>query len=43
VIAIFGLELTINMGGPEIGGYSKWLDEHVNISPLYFGKNAPQS
>ena len=40
VLAIFGLELTINYGGPDIGGYERWLAEHDNVSPLYWGKNA---
>jgi hypothetical protein len=40
VLALFGLELTINYGGPEIEGYLQWIDSHDGISPLYFGKNA---
>jgi hypothetical protein len=40
VFALFGVELTINLGGPEIGGYLKWLEENHNASPLYSGKNA---
>ena len=40
VMAIFGLELAINLGGPEITGYNQWLAEHNNESPLYCGKNA---
>jgi hypothetical protein len=43
VLAIFGLELSINMGGPEIEGYLKWLEDHDHASPLYFGKNAQVS
>lgn len=35
VLAIFGLELTINLGGPEIEGYRHWLRENNEISPLY--------
>jgi hypothetical protein len=35
VLAIFGLELTINYGGPEIDGYHRWLKEHDHASPLY--------
>lgn len=40
VLAIFGLELVINYGGPEIEGYKRWLSEKNNVSPLYYGKNA---
>jgi hypothetical protein len=40
VLAIFGLELTINLGGPNIEGYERWLVENENASPLYSGKNA---
>lgn len=39
VLCIFGLELTINIGGPEIQGYLNWLEEHNHVSPLYYGKN----
>jgi len=39
IVAIFGLELSINIGGPEIHGYVQWLQEHQNVSPLYHGKN----
>jgi hypothetical protein len=40
VFALFGLELSINVGGPDIDGYVKWLAEHDGSSPLYSGKNA---
>lgn len=40
VLAIFGLELALNMGGPEIDGYLEWLDRHSGVSPLYWGKNS---
>jgi hypothetical protein len=40
VFALFGLELTINVGGPDIDGYVKWLAKHAEASPLYHGKNA---
>ena len=40
VLALFGLELTINYGGPDIRGYLEWLSSHKNVSPLYFGGNA---
>lgn len=35
VLAIFGLELAINLGGPDIEGYERWLKENNQISPLY--------
>lgn len=40
ILAIFGLEFAINIGGPDIDGYLIWLKERENISPLHFGKNA---
>jgi hypothetical protein len=40
VLAIFGLEFAINLGGPEIDGYHMWLGTHDGVSPLYFEKNA---
>jgi hypothetical protein len=40
VLALFGLELVINYGGPEIDGYKRWLSENKEASPLYFGKNS---
>jgi len=42
VLALFGQEYTINMGGPDVDGYLLWLQEHDNASPLYYGKNAPR-
>ncbi|MDF2544942.1 MAG: hypothetical protein K0S47_4660 [Herbinix sp.] len=39
VIALWGMEFAINMGGPYIEGYEKWLKEHGNVSPLHYGKN----
>lgn len=39
VIALFGIEFAINIGGISIDGYKKWLMEHDNASPLHFGKN----
>lgn len=41
VIALWGIEFAINMGGPEIDGYKDWLIKHDNISPLYYEKNQP--
>lgn len=38
VIAIFGIEYTINLGGPELNGYVTWLQEHDNKSPLYWNE-----
>jgi hypothetical protein len=35
VVIILGVEYTINLGGPEIEGYLKWLDENNFRSPLY--------
>lgn len=40
VLAIFGLELTINVGGPDIEGYMQWLARNGGASPLYSGKNS---
>jgi hypothetical protein len=40
VLALFGLELTINVGGPYIEGYLQWLRDNDDVSPLYFGRNA---
>jgi hypothetical protein len=42
VFALFGLELVINVGGPQIDGYVKWLETHSGASPLYYGKNATE-
>lgn len=41
VLALYGLELTINMGGPDIDLYLEWLSENANASPLHTGKNSP--
>ncbi len=35
VLSLFGNEYAINMGGPEIDGYRRWLSEHGDRSPLY--------
>lgn len=35
VVSIFGVEYTINLGGPEIEGYDRWLRDNGNRSPLY--------
>lgn len=39
IFAFFGIEFTINVGGPSVEGYLRWLEEHDQISPLYWGKN----
>jgi hypothetical protein len=35
VIAIFGVEYTINCGGPVLDSYQQWLADNNNASPLY--------
>jgi hypothetical protein len=35
IAAIFGIEYSINLGGPEIDGYLKWLKKNDHKSPLY--------
>jgi hypothetical protein len=35
VVAIFGVEYCINLGGPELDGYYKWLKDNNDRSPLY--------
>ncbi|MGJ7878064.1 HNH endonuclease [Streptomyces rochei] len=40
VLAVFGLELVINLLGPVVQGYQTWLAENRGMSPLYHGKNA---
>ena len=37
VMAIFGIEYVINLGGPELDGFHDWLKEHNDQSPLYLG------
>ncbi len=39
VIAIWGIEFVINIGGAEIDGYYAWLKENENQSPLYIDKD----
>ncbi len=34
VVAIFGIEYSINLGGPELDGYHKWLKKNNDRSPL---------
>lgn len=40
VLAIFGKEFVINLGGPEIDGYVQWLKANDQRSPLYVAKNS---
>lgn len=35
VLAIFGIEFVINIGGAEIAGYKLWLNQNNYKSPLY--------
>ena len=35
VLAIFGVEFAINVGGREISGYRRWLEQTGGLSPLY--------
>lgn len=37
VVAIFGDEYALNLGGPAIDGYLEWLGRNNNQSPLYTG------
>ena len=39
VLAIFGMEYAINLGGNSIDGYKAWLENNDNVSPLYLEKN----
>lgn len=39
ILALFGMEYAINIGGPSIEGYLDWLKEHNQESPLYWEKN----
>jgi hypothetical protein len=39
VQAIFGVEFTINIGGPDLDGYAVWLKVNNQVSPLYVPKN----
>jgi len=42
VIAIFGVEYAINLGGPELNGFHKWLKDNHNSSFLYTKKGSAQ-
>lgn len=39
VVVLFGVEFALNLGGPELDGYYKWLKAHNFSSPLYIEKN----
>ena len=39
VLAIFGQELAINMGGPDLSGWEAWLDANNDASPLHLNRN----
>ncbi|MEY2496154.1 MAG: hypothetical protein QOJ45_2646 [Verrucomicrobiota bacterium] len=40
IICILGVEYVVNLGGAEIDGYVRWLNENESVSPLYSGRNA---
>ena len=40
IVAVFGVEFAMNLGGPELDGYMAWVERHDYKSPLYQGKNA---
>lgn len=35
VVAIFGEEFVLSLAGPDISGYSTWLAQNGDASPLY--------
>ncbi|HJV39730.1 MAG TPA: HNH endonuclease [Geothrix sp.] len=39
IICLFGVEYSINYGGPSMDGYFNWLKEHNDMSPLYSDGN----
>ena len=43
VIAIFGVEYAINLGGPELEGYQQWIIDNQNASFLHMQKGAPNT
>lgn len=43
VLALFGAEFTLNLGGPYLDGYQKWLKDHDYQSPLYPINNNPNA
>lgn len=42
IVAIFGIEFAIHLGGPDISGYRRWLVLSGGRSPLYQGRYASQ-
>lgn len=40
VLALFGLEMVIHIGEPDISGYRRWLVTSGGRSPLFVGSNA---
>lgn len=41
VVCLFGEEFALNYGGPEIEGYSAWLNQNNGRSPLYLTDKLP--
>ena len=39
VLGLFGMEMAINIAGPQIDGYLLWLENNDNVSPFYLGKD----
>jgi len=39
ILAIFGYEFVINMGGPDLEGWENWLKQNQGVPPLHSGKN----
>ena len=39
VLSLFGVEMAINIAGPQIEGYVLWLQNNDNVSPFYNGKD----
>jgi len=39
VLGLFGMEMAINIAGPQIDGYLLWLENNDNVSPFYEGKD----
>lgn len=40
IVSLFGVEFSLNLGGPFVDGYQKWLEANNYASPLYVGRNA---
>jgi hypothetical protein len=41
ILCLFGEEFAINYGGPEIEGYTRWIQENDQRSPLYLKDRLP--